>query len=122
MYFNLFFFFFCWVEKYFSISDSLLVPSLSPRHREFPNPFYLSSINQREEHPTQARILWCFLREHTELLNPTPMFTYLHPPINSRFLDRFSVQPLTVLGVTGPFSVLAENIYSLCVNSFNVSL
>ena len=32
----------------------------------------------------------------------------------------FSIQPLTILGVTGPFSVLAENIYSLCVESFNV--
>ena len=35
---------------------------------------------------------------------------------------RFSIQPLTILGVTGPFSVLAENIYSLCVGSFNVRL
>ena len=34
---------------------------------------------------------------------------------------RFSIQPLTILGVTGPFSVLAENIYSLCIGSFNVS-
>ena len=33
---------------------------------------------------------------------------------------RFSIQPLTILGVTGPFSVLAENIYSLCVDSFDV--
>ena len=33
---------------------------------------------------------------------------------------RFSIQPLTILGVTGPFSVLAENIYSLCIHSFNV--
>ncbi|KAL6718686.1 hypothetical protein ACLMJK_002920 [Lecanora helva] len=32
----------------------------------------------------------------------------------------FSIQPLTILGVTGPFSVLAENIYSLCSNSFNI--
>ncbi|KAL8765590.1 MAG: hypothetical protein Q9209_007372 [Squamulea sp. 1 TL-2023] len=32
-----------------------------------------------------------------------------------------SSQPLTILGVTGPFSVLAENIYSLCVGSFNWS-
>ncbi|KAK1969973.1 hypothetical protein LY78DRAFT_570866 [Colletotrichum sublineola] len=30
----------------------------------------------------------------------------------------FSAQPLTILGVTGPFSVLAENIYSLCEESF----
>jgi hypothetical protein len=34
--------------------------------------------------------------------------------------DRFSSQPLTILGVTGPFSVLAENIYSLCIDSFQV--
>lgn len=32
----------------------------------------------------------------------------------------FSAQPLTILGVTGPFSVLAENIYSLCIHSFHV--
>lgn len=32
----------------------------------------------------------------------------------------FSIQPLTILGVTGPFSVLAENIYSLCIGSFNI--
>jgi hypothetical protein len=32
----------------------------------------------------------------------------------------FSLQPLNILGVTGPFSVLAENIYKLCENSFNV--
>ena len=32
----------------------------------------------------------------------------------------FSNQPLTILGVTGPFSVLAENIYSLCIESFGV--
>ncbi|KAL8790115.1 MAG: hypothetical protein Q9213_000817 [Squamulea squamosa] len=31
-----------------------------------------------------------------------------------------SSQPLTILGVTGPFSVLAENIYSLCVGSFSI--
>ena len=31
-----------------------------------------------------------------------------------------SIQPLTILGVTGPFSVLAENMYDLCVHSFNV--
>ncbi|KAL8816252.1 MAG: hypothetical protein Q9223_004711 [Gallowayella weberi] len=31
-----------------------------------------------------------------------------------------SSQPLTILGVTGPFSVLAENIYSLCINSFHI--
>lgn len=34
---------------------------------------------------------------------------------------RFSAQPLTILGVTGPFSILAENIYSLCEESFHVS-
>lgn len=32
----------------------------------------------------------------------------------------FSIQPLTILGVTGPFSVLAENIYSLCEDVFKV--
>ena len=32
----------------------------------------------------------------------------------------FSIQPLTILGVTGPFSVLAENIYTLCSTSFNI--
>ncbi|KAK0801983.1 hypothetical protein LTR75_008453 [Friedmanniomyces endolithicus] len=32
----------------------------------------------------------------------------------------FSIQPLTILGVTGPFSVLAENIYSLCNDSFGI--
>ncbi|RYP24114.1 hypothetical protein DL767_008644 [Monosporascus sp. MG133] len=32
----------------------------------------------------------------------------------------FSAQPLTILGVTGPFSVLAENIYHLCETSFHV--
>jgi HCO3- transporter family len=31
-----------------------------------------------------------------------------------------SIQPLTILGVTGPFSVLAENIHALCNDSFNV--
>jgi hypothetical protein len=35
--------------------------------------------------------------------------------------SRFSIQPLTILGVTGPFSVLAENIYELCVDTFHVS-
>lgn len=33
---------------------------------------------------------------------------------------RFSIQPLTILGVTGPFSILAENMYSLCTNSFDI--
>ncbi|KAJ5104932.1 hypothetical protein NUU61_002279 [Penicillium alfredii] len=32
----------------------------------------------------------------------------------------FSIQPLTILGVTGPFSVLAENIYSLCEEAFKI--
>jgi len=32
----------------------------------------------------------------------------------------FSIQPLTILGVTGPFSVLAENIYELCEGSFGI--
>ncbi|PVH73379.1 hypothetical protein DL98DRAFT_659460 [Cadophora sp. DSE1049] len=32
----------------------------------------------------------------------------------------FSIQPLTILGVTGPFAVLAENIYELCESSFHV--
>ncbi|KAK3388935.1 HCO3 transporter family-domain-containing protein [Sordaria brevicollis] len=32
----------------------------------------------------------------------------------------FSAQPLTILGVTGPFSVLAENMYKLCENNFHV--
>jgi hypothetical protein len=31
-----------------------------------------------------------------------------------------SIQPLTILGVTGPFSVLAENIYALCNENFKV--
>lgn len=35
-------------------------------------------------------------------------------------MSRFSIQPLTILGVTGPFSVLAENIYSLCDEVFQV--
>lgn len=34
---------------------------------------------------------------------------------------RFSVQPLTILGVTGPFSVLAENMYTLCESSFGIN-
>ncbi|KAF9894559.1 hypothetical protein FE257_006444 [Aspergillus nanangensis] len=32
----------------------------------------------------------------------------------------FSVQPLNILGVTGPFSVLAENIYALCHEVFAI--
>ncbi|KAL2013701.1 hypothetical protein VTN00DRAFT_1226 [Thermoascus crustaceus] len=31
-----------------------------------------------------------------------------------------SIQPLTILGVTGPFSVLAENIYALCDEVFKI--
>ena len=33
----------------------------------------------------------------------------------------FSIQPLTILGVTGPFSVLAETMYSLSSGSLGVS-
>ncbi|KAF8858793.1 hypothetical protein BDZ45DRAFT_714335 [Acephala macrosclerotiorum] len=36
------------------------------------------------------------------------------------FSTGFSIQPLPILGVTGPFSMLAENIYSLCIDSFHV--
>lgn len=32
----------------------------------------------------------------------------------------FSIQPLTILGVTGPFSVLAENIYTLCTECLHI--
>jgi hypothetical protein len=32
----------------------------------------------------------------------------------------FSIQPLVILGITGPFTVLAETIYDLCTNSFNI--
>ncbi|PHH60904.1 hypothetical protein CDD81_1065 [Ophiocordyceps australis] len=32
----------------------------------------------------------------------------------------FSAQPLTILGVTGPFSVLGENMYKLCHSHFDV--
>lgn len=32
-----------------------------------------------------------------------------------------AAQPLCILGVTGPFSVLAENIYKLCTETFDVS-
>lgn len=35
-------------------------------------------------------------------------------------VSRLSIQPLTILGVTGPFTVLAENIYTLCIGSFAV--
>ena len=49
------------------------------------------------------------------------MFKYYGDVLCLLCLDRFSIQPLTILGVTGPFSVLAENIYSLCVSSFDAS-
>ena len=42
------------------------------------------------------------------------------PSSSPKAINRFSGQPLTILGVTGPFSVLAENIYSLCTTSFNI--
>ena len=32
----------------------------------------------------------------------------------------FSAQPLTIAGVTGPFTILAENIHSLCEESFHI--
>ncbi|KAI5361887.1 putative bicarbonate transporter [Septoria linicola] len=32
----------------------------------------------------------------------------------------FSLQPLVILGITGPFTVLAENIYKLCSETFEV--
>ncbi|KAI5803623.1 HCO3 transporter family-domain-containing protein [Peziza echinospora] len=32
----------------------------------------------------------------------------------------FSAQPLTILGVTGPFCILSERIYDLCENSFHI--
>ncbi|KAF3939636.1 hypothetical protein ABW19_dt0203556 [Dactylella cylindrospora] len=32
----------------------------------------------------------------------------------------FSAQPLTILGVTGPFSILAERIYDLCVHNLHI--
>src|SRR5690606_15967472 len=34
--------------------------------------------------------------------------------------SRFSAQPLTILGVTGPFCILSERIYHLCVHTFHV--
>ncbi|KAJ5323995.1 hypothetical protein N7476_002595 [Penicillium atrosanguineum] len=42
--------------------------------------------------------------------------------LNGIIFSLFSIQPLTILGVTGPFSVLAENIYSLCTEVFQESL
>ena len=50
------------------------------------------------------------------------LFKYNGDELCSLCLDRFSIQPLTILGVTGPFSVLAENIYSLCISSFDASV
>lgn len=44
-------------------------------------------------------------------------FMQLH---TKSYFSRFSIQPLTILGVTGPFSILAENIFSLCETSFNI--
>ncbi|KAF3935987.1 hypothetical protein ABW20_dc0104563 [Dactylellina cionopaga] len=32
----------------------------------------------------------------------------------------FSAQPLTILGVTGPFSILAERIYDLCIHNLHI--
>ncbi|KAF3902168.1 hypothetical protein ABW21_db0206250 [Orbilia brochopaga] len=32
----------------------------------------------------------------------------------------FSAQPLTILGVTGPFSILAERIYDLCIHTLQI--
>lgn len=32
----------------------------------------------------------------------------------------FSAQPLTILGVTGPFSILAERIYDLCIHELHI--
>ncbi|KAK6360432.1 hypothetical protein TWF730_006575 [Orbilia blumenaviensis] len=32
----------------------------------------------------------------------------------------FSAQPLTILGVTGPFSILAERIYELCIHNLHI--
>lgn len=48
------------------------------------------------------------------------MPTVTLPPRTCASVDtaRFSAQPLTILGVTGPFSVLAENVYALCENRF----
>ncbi|KAK9242759.1 HCO3 transporter family-domain-containing protein [Lipomyces tetrasporus] len=39
---------------------------------------------------------------------------------NRGLSDRASAQPLTILGVTGPFCILAENLYSLCESSFGI--
>ena len=32
----------------------------------------------------------------------------------------FSAQPLTILGVTGPFCILSETIYDLCIGTFDI--
>ena len=40
--------------------------------------------------------------------------------LSKQFMNSFSAQPLTILGVTGPFSILAENIFSLCTTTFKV--
>ncbi|CZT50641.1 uncharacterized protein RSE6_11663 [Rhynchosporium secalis] len=42
------------------------------------------------------------------------LFTNILPGIT------FPIPPLTILGVTGPFAVLAEIIYELCEGSFHV--
>ncbi|KAI9727749.1 MAG: hypothetical protein M1834_007988 [Cirrosporium novae-zelandiae] len=46
-------------------------------------------------------------------------FTNLLPGITFAS-DFLSTQPLTILGVTGPFTVLAENISSLCTTTFHI--
>lgn len=55
----------------------------------------------------------------------TPAIICLKSRFDQRYTDQLdhslSIQPLTILGVTGPFSVLAENIYTLCIDSFGVS-
>jgi hypothetical protein len=40
------------------------------------------------------------------------------PPLS--VFDRFSSQPLTILGVTGPFCILSERIFALCDENFHV--
>lgn len=56
------------------------------------------------------------------ILKSVTLFECYGNVLCSLCLDRFSIQPLTILGVTGPFSVLAENIYSLCISSFDASV
>jgi hypothetical protein len=53
----------------------------------------------------------------SHLISPPRLEDALLTPHHS-----FSAQPLTILGVTGPFSVLAENIYHLCTHSFHVRI